>query len=342
MIFRSAIESLFPSARVSGVSELEEQTEFLLSDAQMRVIVEIYHFEWTRLEKIRTRISFHTSIMLIYGGAIWYLLINYRSKFEESCLFLVLLFLVGVIYVAYGYYLFRAWHGFSFGILPTPNTVFEHAKQTYDHYLYLEKLRPEATSVDAIITARESAREKGDIDFALNLQKMRLDASQINHEANNKRDGFLHKARIANLLGAIFLMFLAFGYLLLTPKQTNNTPHSCTCTTRTAPCPNKTTPTTKASPKTNPHHLQNQNLWKSKSSVKAADKSPKMGKAMSDDQKSTEQAPKTKPAAPKPAPPKPDPMTIQSIPMEDQTPSHQQRWKMDSNDIVLPDSSKGD
>ncbi len=145
------------------------------------VIKELMDFEWARLARLHTQITFQGALSLACAGGVAYVskLGGDSSVLAWAVLACQLLALVGIL-IQVGF-LIRAWHGYVYSYMPRP----EDLQKQFDDIL------------KACVAARKAERGSAAAARIFNkrIGRLRLQVAERNHVNNNERAAWLHGAR---------------------------------------------------------------------------------------------------------------------------------------------------
>ena len=153
-------------------------------------------FEWMRLERLRSQTAFQAGFALAFAGGIAYTFEKPPAGAVQYAIFEVCRWLAVLGLAAQVFFLIRGWHGFRYAYPPQPAILRVQFDQiSTAHARYAE---PDPASIGA---AKEFERRMFEVRFI---------TAQHNRVCNNRRSGWLHRARVALIFS---LVPLTVGYV---------------------------------------------------------------------------------------------------------------------------------
>ena len=143
-----------------------------------------FEFEWKRLDRLTTSISFQTGLTAVLGGGILYVIksmgLQYLLNWREPPSIPV--WIAVVAWIVQIWCLFRAWRkfiGYRYAYYPQPNVL----KATYEALL---KYYIEMGAADP--------KKEADEDYVEQMKVMVHASAQNNHDNNNDKAAHIHRA----------------------------------------------------------------------------------------------------------------------------------------------------
>lgn len=171
---------------------------------------EMYWKEHSRKASIHTQLSFPVAIVLAFISFFWFLLFPKISKPECSLVYIGLIFssmLLLLTILITIYYVIRSTFKYDYEYITYPDGIFKYKKALQDYYAQNSESNEEEV---------EGYIESG-------LKEMLIEqyvASTVTNRSNNdRRIGFLYRAKISLLVG---LFATIASLILLLPSQNRN------------------------------------------------------------------------------------------------------------------------